>query len=172
MLSRNIHRVKERWHRAGDARRNPADDDRIPAEHGPNRGVAAAGSRRNLRGAGAGRYQWANPEAEMVLYGIASCDTCRKARAALKAAGHPVTFRDIRAQPLTGPEIGELLAAFGPALVNRSSATWRGLGEAERAGAPAALIAAHPTLMKRPVIRADGRLHLGWTPAVQAALLN
>lgn len=108
----------------------------------------------------------------MILYGIPGCDTCRRARAALAAAGHAVMFRDIRADPLAPAERAEFLAAFGPALVNRASATWRGLDSRDRARDPAALLAAHPTLMKRPVIRAEGGLHLGWTAAVRAALLQ
>ncbi len=108
----------------------------------------------------------------MILYGIPGCDSCRKARAALAAAGHAVTFRDIRARPLDAAERAEFVAAFGAVLVNRTSATWRGLDSRTRAQEPAALLAAHPTLMKRPVIRARGRLHLGWTAAVQAVLLQ
>lgn len=106
----------------------------------------------------------------MIAYGIGSCDTCRKARAALAAAGHDVRFRDIRGAPLSTAERAEFLAAFGDALVNRSSATWRGLDAAERKSGAAELLAHHPTLMKRPVIRAGAELHLGWGPAVQAAL--
>lgn len=108
----------------------------------------------------------------MIVYGIAGCDTCRKARGALAAAGHAVSFRDIRAEPLAAGERAEFLAAFGAALVNRASATWRALDVAERSADPAALLAAHPTLMKRPVIRAKGVLHLGWGAEVRAALLK
>lgn len=108
----------------------------------------------------------------MIVYGIASCDTCRKARGELAAAGHAVTFRDIRAEPLAEGERSEFLAAFGATLVNRASATWRALDAGERAGDAAALLAAHPTLMKRPVIRAEGALHLGWGAEVRAALLK
>lgn len=102
----------------------------------------------------------------MELWGLKTCDTCRKALAALPGA----TFRDVRAQPLTPAEIAALLARFGPALVNRASTTWRGLDEEQRALDPAALLAAHPALMKRPVIRAGDVWHLGWTPAVREAL--
>ncbi|MEO1152879.1 MAG: ArsC/Spx/MgsR family protein, partial [Pseudomonadota bacterium] len=35
---------------------------------------------------------------------------------------------------------------------------------------PSALLAQHPTLMKRPVIEVDKALHLGWTAEVRAAL--
>lgn len=107
----------------------------------------------------------------MIVYGISTCDTVRKALAALAAAGHAVTFRDVRKDPLDPAERAELLAAFGDRLMNRASATWRALPEAERAQDADTLLAAHPTLMKRPVIRAGCTLHLGWTAAVQAAFL-
>lgn len=109
---------------------------------------------------------------ETILYGIPTCDTCRKAQKALAEAGHAVSFRDIRKAPLDAAEIAEFLAAFGDKLVNRSSTTWRGLDEAARAAAPEELIAAHPALMKRPVIRAGGALHLGWQAPVQQALIG
>lgn len=102
----------------------------------------------------------------LTLWGLKTCDTTRKALKALPGA----VFRDVRETPLTDAEIAMLLDAFGAALVNRASTTWRGLSDAERAQLPAALLAAHPTLMKRPVIRAGGQWYLGWTPAVRAAL--
>ena len=107
----------------------------------------------------------------MELYGIKACDTCRAALKALAAAGHEVRFVDVREAPLSRAELEAFEAAFGAALLNTRSTTWRGLSDAERAGEPVALMLAHPTLMKRPVIRAgDGTLHLGWSKAVQAAL--
>lgn len=104
----------------------------------------------------------------MILYGIKTCDTCRKALKALEAAGHAPEFRDIRADPLSEAERTEFLAAFGDALLNRASTTWRGLDEAERARPAAELLAEHPTLMKRPVIRGE-ILTLGWKADAQAA---
>lgn len=108
----------------------------------------------------------------MELLGIPTCDTCRKARKALQDAGHKVTFRDIRGTPLGEAERAELLAAFGPELLNRKSATWRGLDEAERVRSVDALLAEHPTLMKRPVLRNGDQLYLGWGPDTRAALLG
>ena len=102
----------------------------------------------------------------MQLYGIKTCDTCRKAA---KALG--LTMRDVRADPLSSDDIARFLQAFGSDLVNTRSTTWRGLDEAERARTPEALLADHPTLMKRPVIEKDGQLYLGWGAAVKAALL-
>lgn len=103
----------------------------------------------------------------MRVYGIKSCDTCRKAVRSLGAELH-----DIRAAPLGAEQIALFLSTFGDALVNTRSTTWRGLDEDARQRDPADLLAAHPTLMKRPVIETpDGTLYLGWGEAVKARLL-
>lgn len=107
----------------------------------------------------------------MILYGIPTCDTCKKAQKALAAAGHTVTFRDIRAEPLSASEWAELLAEFGDTLVNRKSTTWRGLSDWLRNSEADAQLAAHPTLMKRPVIHDGEHWHLGWDEDVQGVLL-
>lgn len=104
----------------------------------------------------------------MILYGIPTCDTCRKAKKALEAAGHTVRLHDVRATPLSDAELGEFIAAFGDRLVNRASTTWRALSDDERAAPAAELLSRHPTLMKRPVIR-GATLTLGWDKAAQAA---
>ena len=108
----------------------------------------------------------------MILYGIPTCDTCKKALKALEAAGQTVTFRDIRKDPLTEAEIARLVTEFGDRLINRSSTTYRGFNDFLKASEPEAQIAAQPTVMKRPVIEQDGRFWLGWDTAVQSALLG
>jgi len=107
----------------------------------------------------------------LTIYGIKSCDTCRKARQAAEKAGKVVTFIDIRDTPLTPEQRAGFLAAFGDALVNRKSTTWRGLSEADRQRPADELLAEHPTLMKRPVIEGT-RLTLGWAPDVEATHLG
>ena len=104
----------------------------------------------------------------MVLYGLKSCDTCRKA---LKLLGE-VEFRDVRTDGVPADVMARALGEFGDNFLNRRSTTWRGLSEEERAEAPETLLAAYPALMKRPLIEADGRLYLGWDSQVQAALLG
>jgi Spx/MgsR family transcriptional regulator len=108
----------------------------------------------------------------MILYGIATCDTCKSALKALRAAGHDVTFHDVRADPLSSDEIREFVDAFGDAIVNRQSTTWRSLSDWLKASDVEAQLEAQPTLMKRPVIRTDTALHLGWDAKVQTALLG
>ncbi|MBL6429223.1 MAG: arsenate reductase [Maritimibacter sp.] len=107
----------------------------------------------------------------MRVYGIKSCDTVRKAMKELEAGGHEPVLQDIREDPLQPSDLKGFLDAFGEALVNKRSTTWRGLDEAERAGDPAKLIAAHPALMKRPVV-VDGETRtLGWDQAARAVWL-
>lgn len=113
----------------------------------------------------------------MVLYGLKTCDTCRKAIKALEGAGRSVTFVDVRTTPVDAETLARWMDALGPDLVNRRSTTWKSLSAPDRAGADTAegavrLLAAHPTLMKRPVIELDGAFHLGWTSAVQAAVMS
>ncbi|MEO0484663.1 MAG: ArsC/Spx/MgsR family protein [Pseudomonadota bacterium] len=103
----------------------------------------------------------------MKLYGIKTCDTCRKARKALSEA----EFVDLRAEPLPADVRNAALDQFGAALLNKSSTTWRGLTEEERAGDPRALLAAHPTLMKRPLIVDGATMTIGWKADAQAVWL-
>ena len=107
----------------------------------------------------------------MILYGISTCDTCKKALKALQSAGHDVTFRDVRANPLTEAEIAEIVTEFGDRVVNRTSTTYRAFSDFLKASEPEAQIAAQPTVMKRPVIRHGDAWHLGWDEQVQAKLL-
>ena len=102
----------------------------------------------------------------MIVYGLKTCDTCRKALKSLPDA----EFRDVRADGVPGEVMQEAHARFGAALLNTRSTTWRGLDEAERQGDPLALLAAHPALMKRPLIERDGELFLGWDQKTKAAL--
>lgn len=107
----------------------------------------------------------------MILYGIPTCDTCKKAIKALQAAGHEVTFRDVRADPLSEAEIDKIVQEFGDLAVNKQSTTYRAFNDYLKVSDPEAQIAAQPAVMKRPVIKADGRWFLGWDDKVQTALL-
>ncbi len=107
----------------------------------------------------------------ITIYGLKSCDTCRKARQAAEKAGKTVNFVDVRETPLSPANRARFLHAFGEALVNKKSATWRGLSEVERNHDAEALLARHPTLMKRPVIEGE-TLTLGWDAQIEAAHLG
>jgi arsenate reductase (glutaredoxin) len=106
----------------------------------------------------------------MILYGISTCDTCKKAQKALAAAGLDVTFRDVRTQPLSEDEIDQIVTEFGDRAVNKQSTTYRGFSDFLRESEPEAQIAAQPAVMKRPIIQDQGKWYIGWDSAVQTAL--
>lgn len=109
------------------------------------------------------------------VFGLKNCDSCRKALKALVAAGRDAVLVDVRATPLSAKQLEGFVGALGVAIVNRRSPSWRALSDAERAQADdlsaiPTLLLAHPTVMKRPVISAEGHILLGWTAETQAAL--
>lgn len=106
----------------------------------------------------------------MILYGIPTCDTTKRALKTLQAAGKEVRFRDIRAEPLSLAEIEAITHEFGDLAVNKQSTTYRGFNDFLKASDPEAQIAAQPTVMKRPVIQDGARWFLGWDEATEAAL--
>jgi len=100
------------------------------------------------------------------LYGLKTCDTCRKALKSLPAAD----FVDVRKDGVPADVMEQAYAQFPDTLLNTRSTTWRGLSEEERARPPLELVAEHPSLMKRPLIEAEGRFFLGWNADVKSAL--
>ncbi|MEK9926319.1 MAG: ArsC/Spx/MgsR family protein [Alphaproteobacteria bacterium] len=107
----------------------------------------------------------------MTIYMLKSCDSCKKAIKALQAAGHDPVLVDVRADGVPKDHLAGWLETHGAdVMINRKSTTWRGLDDAERQADPLALLMANPTLMKRPVIVADGTSYVGWSKDVQAAL--
>lgn len=100
----------------------------------------------------------------MKFYGLKTCDTCRKA---VKALGDRITYVDVRKDGVPGDVLAAAFAQFGDALINKSSTTWRGFSDAEKAGDPMELLRANPTLMKRPLIVDGADMTLGWKQDVQ-----
>ncbi len=100
---------------------------------------------------------------EATIYGLKACDTCRKARKALPEA----RLVDVREAGLPEGLLARAWESFGSALLNTRSTTWRGLSAAERGLEPVALMAAHPALMKRPLIAVGDSLFLGWNKEIE-----
>ncbi len=105
----------------------------------------------------------------MTLYGIPNCDTVKKARAWLAANGLAVPFHDIRKDALEAERLSRWLVQAGrDTLLNRRGTTWRQLPEAEKAAvvddaSAIALMLAHPSIIKRPVLETDdGGLLVGF----------
>ena len=117
------------------------------------------------------------PAHTVTLYGLASCDTTREARKWLDAAKIAYRFHDVRAEGLTKAEVEGWVKQVGwESVVNKASTTWRELPEKEKAGVDGkgavALLLAHPTLVKRPVLERGEELMLGFKPATYETLFS
>jgi len=108
----------------------------------------------------------------MIIYGLSTCSTCQKAHKAIEAEGRDVTFRDVRADPLSEVELAELIAEFGDRLVDRTSNDYRGLNDWLKNSEAEVQIAAQPKVLTRPVIRDGETFYLGWDEGIQKDLLG
>ena len=111
----------------------------------------------------------------LTIYGLKNCDTCRKARRWLDERGQDYRFHDVRGDGLGKEAIAGWIDAVGvDVLLNRRGTTWRGLSDAEKgvadAAGAAALMAAYPALVKRPVFEIAGRLVVGFGDAERSKL--
>jgi arsenate reductase len=107
----------------------------------------------------------------IALYGIANCDTVKKARAWLAERGVQHHFHDYRKAGVPAARLDRWIEALGwQPLVNRQGLTWRRLDESTRAAvvdaaSARALLLREPSLIKRPLVEwADGRVTLGFDP--------
>lgn len=111
------------------------------------------------------------------LYGIANCDTVKKARKWLDAAGVAYNFHDFRQDGLDAAQVRAWIDELGwEAIVNRRSTTWRGLGDDVQAGMDASAavteIVRAPTLVKRPVLDTGKERHVGFSAATYGEIFG
>ena len=103
----------------------------------------------------------------ITVYGIRNCDTVKRARAWLEAAGIDYRFHDYKTDGLGRATLLAWVRGVGwQALVNRSGTTFRKFPEAERATLDEARaiewMLAQPSLVRRPVIESGGALLVGF----------
>jgi Spx/MgsR family transcriptional regulator len=95
---------------------------------------------------------------DTTVYGIPNCDTVRKARDWLSAAGVAYVFHDFKKQGVPAALLPGWLAALGhETLVNRRGPTWRKLPAPEQDAVvdnatAVAVMLAHSSVIKRPVV--------------------
>ncbi len=112
----------------------------------------------------------------ITLYGIPNCDTVKKARVWLDGHGIFYAFHDYKKAGADPDRITKWIAAAGlDKVLNRAGTTFRKLPESEREGLDetraAALMAANPSCIKRPIVEHPGGLLVGfkldeWTAAL------
>ena len=106
-----------------------------------------------------------------IIYGIANCDSVKRARAWLSGQGLDAVFHDFKKAGVPPVRLDAWIAAVGwEPLLNRKGTTWRRLDDGLRAGvtgaaAARALMLAQPSVIKRPVIEwPAGRVTVGFDP--------
>ncbi|MCL1037470.1 ArsC family reductase [Shewanella submarina] len=106
----------------------------------------------------------------MTLYGIKNCDTVKKARKWLETNEHNVPFHDFREQGLDEIDLTAWVKSLGwEAVLNKRSTSFRALDDADKQNIDEAkaiqLMMANPTLIKRPVLAANGKVMVGFKDA-------
>ena len=111
----------------------------------------------------------------LTIYGIPSCDTCRKARKWLTENSREHTFHDLRQDGLDIQMLDRWSRTLEwQKLLNTRSLTWRKIPEVDRTGMTKnraiALMLEQPTLVKRPVLECEEFVAVGFSPANYAKI--
>ena len=111
----------------------------------------------------------------MKIYGIKNCDTMKKARAALDKRGVAYDFHDYKTQGIDKAKLeGWAKKAGWETLLNRAGTTFMKLPDKDKDNVTEkkaiALMLAQPSMIKRPVLEAPGKLLVGFKPEEYAKL--
>lgn len=113
------------------------------------------------------------------LYGIANCNTVKKARDWLETHQVAYHFHDFKKQGVSAELLNIWLAQFPhEKLINRAGLTWRGLDEITKSSiidnaSAATLMQAKTSLIKRPLLEKDSKIVcLGFDEATYKELLK
>jgi arsenate reductase len=103
------------------------------------------------------------------LYGIPNCDTVKKARTFLTAAGVAHDFHDYKKAGVPSDALARWVARWGwEAVLNRAGTTFKALPDADKADLDAdkamALMRANPSMIKRPIVEGEGVALIGFKP--------
>jgi Spx/MgsR family transcriptional regulator len=113
----------------------------------------------------------------VTIYGIKACSTMKKAFDWLEGRGVGYDFHDYKKSGVTAAQLASWCGAAGwETVINRSGTTFRKLGDAQKQGLTQdkaiALMVDQPSMIKRPVLEADGKLEIGFKPERYAALFG
>ena len=110
----------------------------------------------------------------VTLNGIRNCDTMKKAWTWLDQHGVAYAFHDYKKAGVSRATLEAWARQVGwEVLLNRAGTTFRALPDADKQGLDEAkaiaLMLAQPSMIKRPVLEAGGKLIVGFKPEVYAA---
>jgi arsenate reductase (glutaredoxin) len=108
------------------------------------------------------------------LFGIAACDSVKKARRWLADKAIDYEFVDLRNPPLALEVITQWHAALGAALVNTRSTTYRQLAPqalSDLASSECSVVLhRHPALIKRPILQINNQYFCGFNTATYQSI--
>lgn len=112
-----------------------------------------------------------------MLYGIRNCDTMKRARVWLEEHGVDYEFHDYKSVGIDADVLRAWAKDVGwETLLNRSGQTFRKLPEKDKEGLTEvkaiALMVKQPSMIKRPVLAAAGKLIVGFKPEIYAKALG
>lgn len=101
------------------------------------------------------------------VYGIKNCDTMKRAFAWLEEHGVAYEFHDYKREGASAERLAAWANSIGwEKLANTRGPTWRKIPDADKAGLDErralALLAAHPSAIRRPVVEAGKALLVGF----------
>ena len=104
----------------------------------------------------------------ITIYGIRNCDTMKKAMKWLDANSIVYTFHDYKKSGIDTTTLSSWADALSwEVLVNKRGTTWRQLDdktkEATHEKNVAALLCEHPAMIKRPILKQNKSLTLGFS---------
>ena len=113
----------------------------------------------------------------VILYGIKNCDSVKKARVWLTENNVQFKFHDFRSDGLTESIIDNWLKRTEwELLLNRRGLTWRNLDASVKETINHAniidVLLEHPTLIKRPVLKYEEIVTIGFNSDVYEAIFN
>ena len=113
----------------------------------------------------------------ITLYGIKNCDTVKKARDWLDQHKVAYKFHDFRTDGLSEVQVSSWISELGlDTLVNKRSTTWKELDESSKnnfdATSAITIIAANPTLIKRPLLDTGKQKQVGFKDAEYGKIFN
>jgi len=111
------------------------------------------------------------------IYGIKNCDTMKKARQWLDDHGVAYAFHDYKTKGIDPGRLAAWAKVVGwETLLNRAGTTFRKLSADQKEGLSEAkamaLMLDQPSMIKRPVLEADGRVVVGFKPETYESMLG
>ncbi|MFN1649683.1 ArsC family reductase [Vibrio rotiferianus] len=113
----------------------------------------------------------------ITMFGIPNCDTIKKAKKWLEAESIAFDFHDYRKQGVDVAMVTEFCNALGwEQVLNKRGTTFRQLTQEQKDSLneenAIALLVENPAMIKRPILKVEDQLHIGFKADQYATIFN